>query len=145
MNKHFIRFRFLSILIMLAVIAAFSVAVMVLWNVLVTDIFGLPELNYWQAAGILVLVRILFGGIGKGRLIPGGMERGGRDFHHGNKLREKWMNMTEEERKAFVEKENGFRDFFNDRFSRDGDPRGDFRGGFPYGEKPETKKDGSNE
>jgi hypothetical protein len=71
MNKYFIKFRFLDILIMLAVIAVFGVAVMVLWNALLPDIFGLPELGYGQAAGILVLVRILFGGIGKGWLIPG--------------------------------------------------------------------------
>lgn len=71
---------------------------MVLWNVLVPQIFGLPRLNYPQAAGILVLAKIFFG------------FRGPRahEFHYGGKLRKKWMNMSEEERKAFVEKEKDF-------------------------------------
>jgi hypothetical protein len=43
---------------------------------------------------------------------------GGRDFRQGNKLREKWMNMSNEERKAFIEKEKDFRHFFHDRFSQ---------------------------
>jgi ABC-type multidrug transport system fused ATPase/permease subunit len=115
MNKIFrIRYFVLGFVVVLVVIAGFSVAVMLLWNALVPDIFGLPALAYWQAVGILVLTRILFGGIGKNQLSHLEM---GRGFHHSNSLREKWMNMTEEERKAFVEKEKGFHHFFHDRFS----------------------------
>jgi hypothetical protein len=98
----------------LAVIAGLSVAVMLLWNALVPAIFGLPPLDYGQAAGILALARILFGGFGIGRFMP----RRGFDVAHGNKLREKWMGMSAEERKAFVEKEKDFRNLFHDRFSR---------------------------
>jgi len=36
---------------------------MALWNWLITDIFGLKEIDYWQAAGLLVLSCILFKGI----------------------------------------------------------------------------------
>lgn len=36
--------------------------VMVLWNWLMDDIFGLPEIGYWQAWGLLLLGHILFGG-----------------------------------------------------------------------------------
>jgi uncharacterized protein YeaO (DUF488 family) len=77
---------------------------MLLWNWLMPAIFGLPLLSYWQSAGILVLARLLFGGI---------WPRGhfGHGFHHSNKLREKWMNMTEEERKAFFEKAKDFHKF----------------------------------
>ena len=32
-----------------------------LWNSLVTDIFGLKEVTYWQAVGLLVLAKIIFG------------------------------------------------------------------------------------
>jgi hypothetical protein len=90
---------------------------MVLWNAIMPEIFGLPVLNYWQAAGIFLLARILCGGIGRGPFMPMNMRRDGRDIRHGNHLREKWMNMTEEERKAFIEKEKGFHHFFHDRFS----------------------------
>jgi len=66
MNKIF-RFRFLGIVMFLAMIAAFSVAAMFLWNILMPGIFALPVINYWQAAGLVVLARILFGGLGPGR------------------------------------------------------------------------------
>jgi hypothetical protein len=69
-----------------------------------------------QAAGLLILGRLLFGGIG-GREHGGRRGRGdGHLFNHGNKLREKWMNMSEEERKEFMEKEKDFFQF-NKRFS----------------------------
>jgi hypothetical protein len=117
MNKHFIKFRFLGVFIVLAVIAVSSAAVMVLWNILAPDIFGLPALNYWQAAGIFLLARILCGGIGGGHFMSRSMRRDDRNIRHGNPLREKWMNMTEEERKAFIEKEKDFQHFFHGRFS----------------------------
>jgi hypothetical protein len=124
MNKIF-KFRIAGILIALAMIAVFGVGVMFLWNALLPGIFGLPFINYWQAAGLLLLGRVLFGGFCPGRFMA--HVRPGRDerlFHHGNPLREKWMNMTADERKAFVEKEKDFlrfhrgfscfRDFFEE-------------------------------
>jgi hypothetical protein len=38
--------------------------VMLLWNWLMPDIFGLKQLNYWQAWGLLALSSILFKGMG---------------------------------------------------------------------------------
>jgi hypothetical protein len=113
MRKDSFKFRLAGILTALAFIAGFSAVAMLLWNALVPDIFGLSPLSYWQAAGILVLARILFGGLGPGHFTP----RWGPGFSHGNKLREKWMNMSGEERMAFVEKEKDFRNLFHDRFS----------------------------
>ena len=40
--------------------------VMQLWNWLMPSIFGLPELTFWRAVGLLALSRILFGGMGLG-------------------------------------------------------------------------------
>ena len=40
--------------------------VMLLWNRLMPDLFGLKEISYWQGMGILALGRILFGGFGGG-------------------------------------------------------------------------------
>jgi hypothetical protein len=40
--------------------------VMQLWNWLMPAIFGLPELTFWRAVGLLALSRILFGGMGLG-------------------------------------------------------------------------------
>jgi hypothetical protein len=35
-----------------------------LWNWLIPDIFGLKQITYWQAFGLLFLGRLLFGGFG---------------------------------------------------------------------------------
>jgi hypothetical protein len=116
MNKVF-RFRFLGIVMFLAMIAVFSVAAMFLWNALMPEIFGLPALGYWQAAGLVILARILFGGLGPGHFGAFG-GRGG--FHQGNPFREKWMKMTDDERVEFVRTHRGFRNhpFFEGNPSR---------------------------
>jgi len=118
MNRIF-RFRSLGILAFLAMIAVFSVAAMFLWNALMPQIFALPVLNYWQAAGMVILARILFGGLGAGRLGMGayGLSR------HGNPLREKWLNMSEDERKEFLRGRRGFshlHEFFNEQSDSEG-------------------------
>jgi hypothetical protein len=116
MKRNF-KFIFAGIGAMLAMVAAFGAVVMLLWNALIPQIFALPTLNYWQAAGLLLLARLLLGGW-RGHAA----HRGARHpFHHGNKLREKWMSMSEEERKEFIEKEKDFFDFHR-RCSHPRDP-----------------------
>jgi hypothetical protein len=44
-------------------VALFGWIVMLLWNWLMPEIFGLKTLNYWQAWGLLVLSCILFKGM----------------------------------------------------------------------------------
>jgi hypothetical protein len=41
-----------------------SLAVMLLWNAAVAPAFGAGPLGYWQAMGLLVLSRVLFGNFG---------------------------------------------------------------------------------
>jgi hypothetical protein len=48
----------------IALLAVFGLFVMLLWNWLMPEIFGLKQLNYWQAWGLLVLSWILFKGFG---------------------------------------------------------------------------------
>ena len=56
--------------IILGVIAAvgfaflFGYAIMLLWNWLMPAIFGLITINYWQAVGIIILAKLIFGGFG---------------------------------------------------------------------------------
>ena len=70
--------------------------VMRLWNWLTPTIFGWHMITFWQALGLLVLVRILFGGLGlPGRAGPGIRGRM-RD-----RMRERWEHMSEEERERF--------------------------------------------
>jgi hypothetical protein len=44
-------------------VAALGWVVMLLWNWLMPDIFGLQRLSYWKAGGLLILCWILFKGI----------------------------------------------------------------------------------
>ncbi len=66
--------------------------VMGLWNWLAPTIIGSHRIDFWQALGILVLSKILFGGF-RGRPGFGGHWRG--------RMRERWEQMTPEEREKF--------------------------------------------
>jgi hypothetical protein len=72
-----------------AVLALLSLAVMMLWNSLVPELFHGPSLEYWQALGLLLLSRILFGGL---------RGRGWHGHWRQRMWRERWENMTPEER-----------------------------------------------
>jgi hypothetical protein len=54
--------------VVLAVILAFIFGyfVMLLWNWIMPALFGLPEIDYWMAFGIIILARLIFGGLGNG-------------------------------------------------------------------------------
>ena len=72
-----------------------SGAVMFLWNAVIPAVItGVHAVTYWQAMGILVLSKILFGGL-KG-LNDHGHEHHRR--HMDRDLREKWMQMDPQER-----------------------------------------------
>lgn len=81
----------------IAFIVIFGGCVMLLWNWLMPEIFGLPCISFLQAAGLLLLCKILFGGFGAGH------HGHGHGHCGGNKLRERWENMTPEEREHIIE------------------------------------------
>lgn len=78
----------------LAAVALFTLLVMSLWNAILVPVLHVGAVSFWQAAGILVLSKILFGGF-KGR---GGGPWGGRGRHFKYEMREKWANMSPEEK-----------------------------------------------
>lgn len=86
-------------LFFVAFVAVFGVLVMLLWNWLMPELFSLPNINFWQAAGLLLLCKILFGGM------FGGHHGHGHGRCHGgsNRLRERWESMTPEERERIIE------------------------------------------
>ncbi len=85
--------RVLKILLLLVLAGTvFSFVVMWLWNHLMPVIFGLHAISFWQALGLLVLSKILFGGF-HGRHGFGGNWR--------MRLIERWEQMTPEEREKF--------------------------------------------
>jgi hypothetical protein len=82
----------LGIFIMVVIIGALGEAVLQLWNWLLPSIFGWRPITYWQAVGIFVFCRILFG------------KFGGRPMWRSNRRRrmaERWQHMTPEEREKF--------------------------------------------
>jgi len=83
-------------LIGIAALVLFPYVIMLLWNALLPVIFHIAEINFWQALGILVLSRILFGGF-RGHF---GHRHGGCHGHqnHMGPWNRRWSNMTEEER-----------------------------------------------
>jgi Ca2+/H+ antiporter, TMEM165/GDT1 family len=83
----------------LLIITAFSGIVMLLWNFWVPEILGLKAITFWQAAAMFALMRILFGHFGGDH--HGDHHFGRHDLGNSNPLREKWMEMADEERKIF--------------------------------------------
>ena len=78
--------------------AAMSYVVMHLWNWIVPVVFGAGIITYWQALGILVLSKILFGFGRSGHW-------GSHHSHHNWKERmgDRLRNMTPDERNRFRE------------------------------------------
>jgi hypothetical protein len=66
--------------------------VMHLWNWLLPMLFGWHQVTFWQALGLLLLCRILFGGFG-GHGSDNGKSR--------RSMNEHWKVMTPEERERF--------------------------------------------
>jgi len=71
---------------------------MVLWNLIIPGISTLSPLNFWQAMGLLVLCRILFGGFHFNRHHRGFQRT--THFAHAA-FKDKFLNMTDEERQQF--------------------------------------------
>ncbi len=73
----------------------FGELVMHLWNWLMPALFGLKLITFWQALGLLVLCRILIGGLG------GGGSNRSRKQHR--RLSERFEHLTPEEREKLRE------------------------------------------
>jgi hypothetical protein len=90
------------------VVAALSFVVMSLWDALVPSLFSGPVIGFWQAVGLLVLCRILFGGF-----------RGRGGGHHGWKqhwaMHERWHRMSPQERERFREDWRNWRDMSHEQ------------------------------
>jgi hypothetical protein len=99
-------------IVLFAVVAGslLSFVVMHLWNWLMPALFGLRLINYWQALGVLLLSKILFGGF----------RRPGPAMYWRRRMMERWAQMTPEERDKFRE---GIRAGFGDFQSKAPEPK----------------------
>lgn len=86
-NKKFLLFIPLGI----AFVILLPYAVMWLWNAVLPAVLGVKAITYWQAAGIFVLSKLLFGHFGGG----------GKGHRHGPGNR--WKHMSEEDKLKFKE------------------------------------------
>lgn len=92
MHKKFWIKKIIGIIILVIVMMALlGWVVMCLWNNVLAAVLPVSVVTFWQALGILLLSKILFGGF-HGRW---GSHRGGR---WGKEMQEKWHGMTPEER-----------------------------------------------
>ena len=91
MKKHFIKVILMSVTA--AVVLGFII--MLLWNNLFPDLFHTEKINFWQALGLFIMTRILFGGYFRGF-------RDRHDIRH--EMYRKWEKLTPEERQAVFER-----------------------------------------
>jgi hypothetical protein len=92
MRHHRIARIFKFVLFAALAVAAFSFVVLSLWNWLLPALFGFSRITYWQAVGVLVLSKILFGGL---------RGRGGPAMFWRRRMMERWAQMTPEDREKF--------------------------------------------
>ncbi len=97
MNKKFWAVKIIGFIIMaFAITTLLSFVVMTLWNNILTVVLHVSAVTFWQALGILVLSKILFGGFkGRGRWGGRHTEKWRREREE---MQEKWHTMTPEEK-----------------------------------------------
>lgn len=102
-------------------VVVFSGIVMLLWNALLPTLFHFPVITFFQALGLLILSKLLFGGF----------RGGGPKQHWKNKMKQNlimkqhWMKMSPEEKEKFKQewsKRCGGRGFFGTPFSDEKTP-----------------------
>ena len=91
----------------IAVLFLLGFIVEALWNRLLPALFGFKTIGYWQALGLIILGKMLFGGFSGSR--GGGGHRGGRISERWEqRMRERWEQMTPEEREQFRQRFQGW-------------------------------------
>ena len=94
----------LAIIAMILFVCIGGELVMHLWNWLLPALFGWYQIAFWQALGLLLLCRILFGGWGGSGGGKGHMRHRIRERmaeRMGERMRERWEKMTPDEREKF--------------------------------------------
>lgn len=100
------RFIFGAIFFGTGAFVLFTFVVMWLWNWLIPAIFSLGVITFWQAAGLLLLSKILFSG---GCHARGWHSDRKKKFWH-SRFEEKWKRIPDEKKEKFANKmeEKGF-------------------------------------
>jgi hypothetical protein len=64
---HIVGHVFVGILFAVGFAIVFAILVKLIWNSLMPAIFNLKEISFWQAFGIIILAKLLFGSFGNHR------------------------------------------------------------------------------
>lgn len=94
MKKFWIKKGIMILLFGALAVTVFGFIVMALWNNILVAVVAVKAITFWQALGILILSKILFGGFGGGR-----RWRGSPAWKE--KMKQRWDKMTPEEREKF--------------------------------------------
>lgn len=94
-NKHRPKGFLLFPLVIIAAALLVGVVVMWLWNAVLPPVLNTKEITYWQAVGLLVLCRILFGSFGR-------RNSSGPPFKK-QYWKDKWHSMSPDEKTKFRE------------------------------------------
>ncbi len=88
------RTKYIPVFVILFVVAivAFSYIVMSLWNWLIPELFSGPMITMWQAIGLLVLSKILFGSFNHGH----------RRCHKHHRSHKEWEEICREKFKDYA-------------------------------------------
>lgn len=92
MNPYRIQKIVKAVLLVLIIATALGFLVKGLWNALMPGLFGLHTLTFWQALGLLLLSKLLFGSFRPRSRGRGPWKR---------RFRERWERMSPEERERF--------------------------------------------
>ena len=109
-----------GVFMFLAVTAAAAAVVMLLWNWIIPAVTGWSTLTYWYALGLMVLCRLLFGGMG--RMHPGHCGGGHGNREHFRKMHRHMHQMSRDERREFIRRRMaGFEECWGDEKPEDED------------------------
>ncbi|MEO7308449.1 MAG: hypothetical protein ABIR78_09320 [Ferruginibacter sp.] len=102
MKKQGIKRGGMFFLLFIVAVPLFGLLVMSLWNAILPEVIGVRSITFWQALGILLLSKILFGGFGGGR----------HSRQHG---RQKWIEMKQKFAGMSAEDREKFKDEWKNR------------------------------
>jgi hypothetical protein len=107
MGSYWLKKGFGYILMILVGLAILGYVFMLLWNMLIPEIFGLIQISYWQALGLLAMAKIVFG-FGMMDKYQHEQRLDNKKEHWKKKIETKMEGMSEEEKAKFKESMKGW-------------------------------------
>lgn len=104
----------------------FAIVIKALWNWLMPSIFGLKTIDFWQAFGLALLARLLFGGLG-GNHRKSKPPRPRMDGHQSGQFKRYWNDEGYEAFKNYVKTHGDPADMPGEFFWGDMHRMGEFR------------------